>query len=212
MDDAGAWKEVTENIGLVKWATARFARSWPDYSFEELFTAAAIACFKAAKTYNPAKGTRGTFYYTCIRNGLNQEIRDLTAGQRNRTAQRQFSFVGQGDTIERLLDLQREDDGESTPGPDFRNAKRFNEVTAAEFEDETVERMDAPGTAALVRDAVMHLPNKQRDLIVAKFWEGLSFRQIGERYGVTKQAIEQQYRKAETLLRQMLAPLDEEAA
>jgi len=212
VEDATAWQEVTENIGLVKWATNRFVQAHPDWQFEDLFTDAAIACFNAARTYNPSKGTRGTYYYVCIRNGLLQATRDLRVGEKTRTHQQRFAYLGHTRDISELIDIGGDDLSEAAGDLGGRDRVFSGAIKNQATEDpDYAEEQYTEDRAAFVREAVMHLPNEYRDLVVAKFWEGLSFRQIGDRYGVTKQAIQQRFAKAEALLRQMLAPLDAQA-
>jgi RNA polymerase sigma factor (sigma-70 family) len=56
----------------------------------------------------------------------------------------------------------------------------------------------------LLAEAVDSLPEPLRDVIEGLYWERLSLRQIGERYGISKQAVHKRKKKALRMLQEVL--------
>jgi RNA polymerase sigma factor (sigma-70 family) len=214
VDDQAAWADVEANYGLVKFSVSRFLQNplWRErFTFEELLTAASIACFKAARVWNPGKGTKGTFYFVCIRNALLEETAKLQIGTRTPQSGVTFGFLTPGGEME----LEDADDEQQHPF-DSRTLLRGQRKALRDlaelnrFEDDVAADVDAAGAKVSVREAVLALPVPLRDVVIAHVWDGLTFREIGEREGTSRQRVEQKYQRAKDLLRLMLD--DEDAA
>ncbi len=61
-------------------------------------------------------------------------------------------------------------------------------------------------TWLLVEDALRALPSEQREVVYLKVYEGLTFREIGERCGVGANTAASRYRYALEALRSVLEP------
>ncbi|MDR3621564.1 MAG: sigma-70 family RNA polymerase sigma factor [Paludisphaera borealis] len=157
---------VTQNVGLAWYIANRWKRSGLDV--EELAQAGMIGLCKAARDYNPERGTFSTYATWWIRAAVSKAAEKLAKHQ----------------------GLDRFDDA---------------------FEDETPDAAEAPDgdlIAAEIRDQIWaevdRLPAKDRQVVEARYRDGLSQSQASERMRVTRTRIWQREQRALSRLREAM--------
>jgi RNA polymerase sigma factor (sigma-70 family) len=88
-------------------------------------------------------------------------------------------------------------------GPDGESYTLAERVPDPFARDGAVESEDTD-TRLKVKAVVLGLPERERRLVVLKVWHGWTFRRIGERFGCTRQWVDQLWQKAIERLRRRL--------
>lgn len=205
---------VEEHLGLVNSEARRLARRLPrNMQACELLAAGCVGLMAATQRYDASLGNGfGAFARLKIRAAMLDELRELDVlPRRARTALKRLeaarrAFVGRHGreptrqelaavcqlrpaTVDQLTVME----GWTHPSPDW-SAATSAQPSALE------QTMDAQEVARL-GEAMRSLGEKHREVLRAYYWENLTFRQIGERFGVTESRVCQMHREAVRTLR-----------
>jgi RNA polymerase sigma factor (sigma-70 family) len=74
-------------------------------------------------------------------------------------------------------------------------------------DDWVIERVDLEQVARQIQVALLVLHPRDRALFLAHYWEGLSFRQVAERYGMAHGAVRSVFWRSHRKLRAALEPV-----
>lgn len=198
MNEVEAWQDVLDNEGLVKWGVRKFIAKHPRWGFDEFLTAGYVGCFKAAKNYDPSLGfTKGTYYSTCIYHEMCREAEALSGG---RLYGRERRPIQELLTKHGSLETFFNPDGLFLTGIGGLEQKLREKAEEESFEDALAIELDHRA----VRRVVDQLDADYREIVLEHYWEGKTYREIGEDQGVSRQAVQQRAQKAHDQLRVLL--------
>lgn len=181
LTDQEAWKLVLENGDLVRWSIEQFRENDDRFSFEELLTAAQLAAFQSARTWDPSLGALSPYLHRAISLGLRDEVRSLRVGEATGNH------------------------GDHTFASPTNTGELPEEEEAGDFVDALVGRLDAEASRDDLRLALEALPERNRDVIVSRVLRGASFPQIGTELGISKQRASQLYKRGIEQLKEQLS-------
>lgn len=177
------WELVTENMGLVHKQITRFLRLYPEMATyqERLDDAGFDSLVKAAKSYDPTKlfanKTTGkmasakfsTYVWPTIWHDLQKVRVDLHRGKIHQVLSDLPVFDGENDWLqEKYLSTEIDQD----------------------------ESLDLSESKALLKRLLTSLETKQRIIMREYYLEGMLLRELAEKHGRTKQAVQQTAVKA----------------
>jgi RNA polymerase sigma factor (sigma-70 family) len=158
--------EIERYRPLIKSRARSYHRGWlaQNCTLEDLEAAATVAVWVAAENYRDDRGAKWGTYVTHIVNNELNRLR-LHWSKQKRGAHQSVSL---------------------SPGPDGEVG-----VVLTDFLPPADEQTDAASMRAEVRAAVDALKPKQREVITLRYWQDMLLEEIGERFGVTRQRIQQ---------------------
>lgn len=191
------WERAQAIAGLVKKQAALLKRRLPPnvlVDFEDLVSAGMVGAYQAGQKWDPeAEGAAKftTFAQHRVVGEMLDLLRDLDTSSRNDRAKGRTWTTA---SMDELLH-QRRPDGSPHPGAvEVMNAmQRGAPNVEAQFDD--MEEL---------RSVIHLLDDRERELVVWYFWDGVTQREIGERVGVTEARICQRLSKAMRKLRRAI--------
>lgn len=233
LDDASRDELAVKNLDLVGRVVGRLPISVPrELDVEDLISVGTMGLLKAARTYQPMRGASfRTYAYVAIRAAVLDELRrfdPMPRGMRGRLRELRQAEEGfrarQGrlPTPDELADLLSLDASETSQL--LASAEEERLLKGAAASDAAMEPYDmVDSTSAepadqaarreelvLVEAAITALPERERQVMVLYFSEGLYLREIGELLGVTESRICQILACAERKVRVKLDALKED--
>jgi RNA polymerase sigma factor (sigma-70 family) len=186
-----AWAVALENDRLARKMCNDYVHRHPSIRFEEFLSAAQMGLFKAALSFDPAKGTLGSHlakgaWFEMIE-WERREGGQTTEYYSHQWVQRYvFPAFREGDDSTDLDDWW-----EQQPDP------------SSDFAEATADALTLQELWVRLQDAIAQLLPEDQVLIDLKL-ANFTFTEIGEEFGLTKQAMEYRQRRAFAKLRELI--------
>jgi len=208
-EQAAAWSCAWHNRGLIHKAMYQFKHhtGHTNCTDEDLVQEALIAMTKGLATFDPSQGAFSTHIYNWIRGAVLSTIERSTAA---------ISYPKGLANMER--DLAKGRDVPMTEATAVAIKARWRPAfnldvmkTAASPDPRADEVLAEVQEHARILAAVAQLGCKDRAVVVGRFIEGKTHREVGEEMGLSRERARQIETRALARLRALLAPLDAHA-
>jgi len=195
---------LSSNLGLIKQFANKYHFDTPKFSFEDLVQIGNKAAIRALDSFDDSRGIKPTTY---VGKAIDRDIREFVRANKydafvsNHVQREHYNKGGKNDTFNDLVAVRLDWGWESTS----EEVQSFADVLPSGSPPPD-EQMIVDEQRDILLEEINKLPDSQKRVIMGKYFDNVTYVELGKELGVSKQRAKQLQKKAFDTLKTRLNP------